>query len=72
VIHLEMFPPFPNTEGLPLPESLSGPGLTSNTSITPLRNKQYNFRASVTPHWWVHSDYWVDTGVASDLRLWLQ
>jgi len=72
VIHLEMFPPFPDTQGLPLPESLTGPGLTINPSVTPLQNKGYNFRATVSPHWWVHSDYWVDAGVASDLRLWLR
>lgn len=70
VVHLEMFPPFPDTSGLPLPESLTGPGLTVDPSVT--FQYPYNFRASVSPHWWVHSDYWVDSGVASDLRLRLQ
>jgi hypothetical protein len=70
VVHFEMFPPFPDVRGLPLPSW--GPGLTKNTSVSPGQNKLYNFGFGLFSHPWVHSDYWIDSGVASDLRLWLQ
>jgi hypothetical protein len=72
VIHLEIFPPFPNTAGLPLPESLTGPGLTQNPNILPALNRQYDFRSQLKHSGWVHGDYWISPAVATDLRFWLQ
>jgi RHS repeat-associated protein len=69
VVHLEMYPPFPNICGLPLPSSLIGAGLTAKQGIIQL---PYDFGFGLFSHPFVHSDYWNSQEVLSDLRKWLQ
>jgi RHS repeat-associated protein len=70
VVHLEMFPPFPDVDGLPLPSSLTGPGLTKDQNVNV--QLQFDFRSELGNHWWVHSDYFVSPNTATKLRQWLQ
>jgi RHS repeat-associated protein len=70
VVHLEMYPPFPNVCGLPLPSW--GPGLTADRNVTTDYNKEYHFWAGWLSPSFVHSDYWNSPEVLSDLRKWLQ
>jgi len=69
VTGLEMYPPFPDVGGLPLPSH--GPGLMADPNVTPGYNKSYDFGFGLS-HLWVHGDYWTSPKVASDLRLWLK
>jgi RHS repeat-associated protein len=67
VVHLEAFPPFPDVHGLPLPSW--GSGLTKEpNNITPGYNHEYHFWTSWLSPRFVHSDYWNDYNVLTDLR----
>lgn len=70
VVHFEMFPPFPDVAGLPLPSW--GPGLTdSRSNVDSQHSYDFGFRLTLDD-FWVHSRYWTDAGVASQLRWGLQ
>jgi len=74
VIHFEVYPPFPGVVEMavgvltsPLTLGRVGAGLTADPNVTPGMNLPYTFSGI-----WVHSDYWTDQMVLSDLRRLMQ
>jgi hypothetical protein len=76
VTHLEIFPPFPNlplyaswhlfalSQGIPS----FGNGLADDPNITQGYNREYDFRAELGWHLWVHSDYWISQKLQAHLH----
>ena len=69
VTHLEMYPTFPDILGLPLPSSLSGPGLSKDPYI-PSGNQREHYmgKASVFEHTAYWTDPWMLTHLRGDLQ----
>jgi RHS repeat-associated protein len=69
VMHFEMYPPFPDILGLPLPSSLIGPGLSLDLNI-PSGNQREHYMGNVL--FSEHTAYWNDPWVLTHLRKDLQ
>lgn len=61
VVHLEMYPPFPSTFGLPLPSVSLLPGLSKDLKVD---TQHSHTMGSI----WEHGAYWNDENVLSNLR----